>query len=463
MRLCPLSGGCVGMTQSKEMRVFRWLALLPMVFPALPQTQEDSFRVYTEHPRLFLRPQRLRLLTRERQRQSMRWQQFETLVAGKAPMPEPGFAYALYYRISGDQAAGRQAIQWAMAGATDLRQLALVFDWCQDLLTPAQSKNLAGRLQRGIDALQNEAGVAAVRSRALAAVALAGHLPQASTKELERLGRDWWEGRVVPDIKAGKDVLPRDDLYPLMEFLHAIRDNLNLELRDSLRAFFKALPIEHLLSHYPATYPAPEGDFRITAARSAREPNLRHACLARAAELSVVAYDSNAPESQVLQGWLMHDRFLMRGTFGIPYEFLWANPYQPGLSYYHVPLVYHNEHFGRLFVRSSWDESATWLGYFDGELQLFQDGKVTVLNPQLTSGPISLAQAVVYFGNNARRFKAMLKEDEEVFILGLKPRQRYDLEVDGEEIHEERTDAGGILELKLPHKVEVGVRLKESP
>ena len=57
---------------------------------------------------------------------------------------------------------------------------------------------------------------------------------------------------------------------------------------------------------------------------------------------------------------------MLRGTFGAPYEFLWANPYQPGLSYYHVPLVYHNPDFGKLFIRSSWDNTAHWFGYFDG-------------------------------------------------------------------------------------------------
>ena len=36
----------------------------------------------------------------------------------------------------------------------------------------------------------------------------------------------------------------------------------------------------------------------------------------------------------MLQGWLMHDSFMLKSTFGAPYEFLWANPYQPGLSYY---------------------------------------------------------------------------------------------------------------------------------
>src|SRR5580765_4229122 len=55
------------------------------------QTTDDPVAVFTEHPRLFLRPQRIRLLKRERERASPRWQQFETLVAGNAPMPQPGF------------------------------------------------------------------------------------------------------------------------------------------------------------------------------------------------------------------------------------------------------------------------------------------------------------------------------------------------------------------------------------
>ena len=105
----------------------------------------------------------------------------------------------------------------------------------------------------------------------------------------------------------------------------------------------------------------------------------------------MVALDVNAAESQVLQGWLMHDHFMLRGTFGAPYEFLWANPYQPGLSYYHVPLIYHNADFGKLFVRSSWDEDAEWFGYFDGVLQMFSQGHMTPLSAQLNS-PADLAQ-----------------------------------------------------------------------
>src|SRR5258708_5045177 len=120
--------------------------------PGAVARQEEDFQVYTEHPRLFLPSRRLKLLKRERGRTSIRWQQFETLVAGKAPMTEPGFAWSLYYQISGRQEFGKQAVQWALGTtATDLRQLALVFDWCQDILSESQSRLLADKLRRGLE------------------------------------------------------------------------------------------------------------------------------------------------------------------------------------------------------------------------------------------------------------------------------------------------------------------------
>src|SRR5262247_925270 len=117
------------------------LCLIGYAIPAiLPAQSTDPVAVFTEHPRLLLRPQRLRLLKRERERTSARWQQFATLVSGNAPMPEPGFAYALYYQVTGDDVYGRKAIDFALSSAADLRQQALVFDWCQDLLSEAQSR-----------------------------------------------------------------------------------------------------------------------------------------------------------------------------------------------------------------------------------------------------------------------------------------------------------------------------------
>ncbi len=442
--------------------VFLFLLLYP-VLGALGQTDEESMRVYAEHPRLFLGTHRLQLLKKERDRHSQRWQQFELLMAGHAPMPEPGFADALYYRVAGNEASGRAAVTWALGPGTDLRQLALVFDWCQDLLSATQSRMLAAKLAKAIEQPGRDHSVSAMRGRALAAIALADHQQELSERELGRLIRVWWRGEIAPALTSGKNVVARDDFYPLFEMLHAVRDNLNIDLRESAGAFFKSLPIYDLASYYPASYPAPEGEYRIPCTKGAEDPDTRRAAMARAAELAMVPYDTNAPEIQLLQGWLMHDNFLLRSTLGTPYEFLWANPYHPGLAYYLAPLVFHDDAFGRLFVRSSWDESARWLGYFDGELQLFENGSVTILNPALASEPMSLDTAVVFFGKNAQKFQTILSEDEEVFVLGLKPRRVYQIEVDDEEMTEAATDTGGILEVKLPHKVQIAVRVREAP
>lgn len=446
--------------------MLQWVSLVSFVLflPVLAaQTQEESFRVYAEHPRLLLTTHRLQLLRKERDRRSMRWQQFELLMAGHAPMPEPGFAGALYYRVAGNQAAGRAAVTWALGPASDLRQLALVFDWCQDLLSPAQSRTLSAKLARAIEQPSRDRSVSAMRGRVLAAIALAGQEREISERELAHVIQGWWRGEIAPALEAGRNVISRDDLYALYEMLHAIRDNLNIDLRESAVPYFKTLPLYDLVSYYPATYPAPENEYRIPCTKGAEEPDVNHAAMARAAELAMVPYDANAPETQLLQGWLMHDNFNLRGTLGTPYEFLWANPYHPGLAYYLAPLVFHDDLFGRLFVRSSWDDSARWLGYFDGELQLFENGSVSVLNPALASEPMSLDTAIVFFGKNAQKFQTILNEDEEVFILGLKARHTYQIEVDDEEMAEVKTDGGGILELKLPHKVQIGVRLREAP
>jgi hypothetical protein len=423
------------------------------------QTPDDPVAVFTEHPRLFLRAQRIRLLKRERERASPRWQQLETLVAGGAPMPERGFAWALYYQVAGNKEVGRKAVEWAMTPGADLRQQALVFDWCQDLLTDAQRRDLTARLVKGI-ASTADAGIPAVRSRTLAAVVLYDHAPQAKGA-LDTIVHQWWDRGIVPGLRAGKSMVPRDDAYALWELLHAVRDNTNLDLRESVPHFFKDFPIEHLMSYYPATYPAAENEYRIGITRKIGDPDLQAAALSRAAELEMVALDVNAAESQVLQGWLMHDRFMLRGTFGAPYEFLWANPYQPGLSYYHVPLIYHNADFGKLFVRSSWEEDAEWFGNFEGAMQMFSQGRMSALSPQLNAPPISFTEAMICFGQRARKFQLKLDEEEAVFILGLEPGRAYQVEIDDEEVFEAASDRGGILELDVPRGKPVGVRIKE--
>ena len=123
----------------------------------------------------------------------MRWQQFDALIAGSAPMPEPGFAWALDYQVAGNAEAGRKAVAWALGPAADLRQLALVYDWCQDLLSDAQRRDLAARIEKLMLASAADASVPAVRARAMAAVALFDDVPRTPPRELSAVVHTWWE------------------------------------------------------------------------------------------------------------------------------------------------------------------------------------------------------------------------------------------------------------------------------
>lgn len=438
------------------------LLVLCCAYAATAQTpaDDDPIVVSTDHPRLLLRPARLRLLRRERERTSLRWQQFQLFLAGHAAMPEPGFAKALYYQVAGDADAGREAVAWALGPGADLRQLALVYDWCQDLMNETQKRDLAARLQRGIAELATNDSIPAARSRAMAAVALFDEVPQIPRQELENVVRGWWARKIVPGLNAGRSMVPREDAYAIYELLHVLRDNANVDLRETARPFFKNFSLEHLVSYYPAPFEAPENGYYIGAARRTGEPDLRAAALSRAAELSMVAYDPNGADTQLLQGWLMHDRYILRGAFGIPYEFLWANPYQPGLSYDHAPPVWHNADFGRLFVRSDWDDTAEWFGYFDNVMQDFREGKVTAIDPAKDHPTLLLHDAAICFGQKAHVCKVTLDEGDAVFIVGLDPHHTYQVEVDDEQIYEADTDAGGILELEVPVGREIGVRIR---
>ena len=407
---------------------------------AAAAAQSPDFLAPGQHPSLLLAPARLRLLKRERERQSPRWRQFESLMAGKAAMPERAFADALYFQISGDQEAARSAITWALGEATDLRQIALVFDWCQSALTEPESAALAAKLEQALGRPAT-AGVEEARSRAFAAIALAGTTPDVSEREVRRIVEVWWGRTVVPALAAGDEVLPRTSRYALFELLHAVRDNLGIDLRESARPYFSQLPAVELLSYYPAPYQAPENEYRVPASANG-EFELHAAECARAADLAMTAYDTTSIGYQYLQGWLLHDLFSMHGSFGAPYEFLWANPYQPGLSYYHAPMAAYDSVLGQLFIRSSWDDDARWAGLFGGKLQVFSGGKlqsIDLASPKL----LDFDHALVVVAGNAPSV-AIENSANRIFLVGLKPQGRYSL---GGEIGDQRADRGGIIEL----------------
>jgi hypothetical protein len=443
---------------------------------ASPQSAADEdYHVYTDSPRLLLTKQRLRLLQRERDRQSMRWQQFDSLISGGVPMPEPGIARALYYQVTKDPAAGKQAVEWALGADSqkDLRQLAIVFDWCGPVMTKAQGDKVAEKIERGLgigagstgsvppaDTSVNPGGdIVLHNARALAAIAIADRLPDHGNAILGGLIQQWWRGVVAKRIAKGQPAAPREQYYAMFEMMHAIRDNLKVELREAAPLYFRTLPIDDLAGHYPPALPTPENEYRVPVYVREGDPNVTDATMARAAELAMVAYDDNARESQYVQGWLMQDRFVMQSGLGCVYEFLWANPYQPGLSYFQVPLVFHDTTTGHVFARTSWDEDAAWLGYFEGHLQIYKDGKIQSLRAGAAVQPVRIGDALLLSAESkdADRFQA---NAEAVFVLNLTPRTVYQVEVDDQELEEVETDAGGTLVLSFPEGAEAGVRIR---
>ena len=432
----------------------------------LAQNRPESFRVYSDSPRLFLRPARLKLLRRERDRQSLRWEQFDTLWNANAPFPELGWAAALRYQIAQEDAAGRSAIAWALSpAATDIRQIALIVDWCGSLLSKPDQTVLLAKLRKATSGPAPKT-IAEARDVAMAAIVLSESQPDLAEKTLTAVFDNFWTANFIAAIRAARARVPNPDACAMMELLHVVRDNVNYDLRDTFPLWFRDYPVIHLMAHYPAPWPASENEFRIPADREIQKsgPDLSKAVLSRAAELSMVAFDSNSSETQLLQGFLMNDRFVMRGTYGIPYELMWANPYQPGLSYYHVPLAQHDEIGGQLFVRSTWEDDAAWIGFFEGQLQLFSEGTVSQVDPRVAHEPMDIEEATVFFARDAKQFRVPKRASDEalddVFIVGLEPRRAYHIEVDGQEMVEEQSDPGGIVYLPgLPAGAQVRLGL----
>jgi hypothetical protein len=478
----PPAAACVAVTHPR--RRFALLALLLVIFafpsssspqpPPEPAPPESSYVVYTDSPRLLLTQRRLRLMQRERERESMRWMQFEALMTGGAVMPEPGFANALYGIVTARREPCRTAAEWAAAEPNPAapaiaRQIALVYDWCAPSLGEAQANALARRLTPLLAA--RPTGPEAVRSLVFAAAALADLEPKASQAALRYAVEDWWQARILPSLQSGAQPFPtRAALYAMAEFLHAIRDNLRLDLREGAAKWFEELPPRLLLSYYPQPWPAAENEFRIPAYDGPGDPDLREAALARAAEFALVAFDTNAQVHQFLQGWLMMDRFLMKGVFGAPYELLWANPYQPGLSYTYMPELFHAG--GVLLARSSWDEDAVWFSYRSGAAQAFQNGRRIQVNLKANLAPVQIGPVKVFFAPDGLRFETgwgpppdpddPRPREDYAFVVGLEPGRLYDVETDQQEMEEALADAGGILALRFPAGYKTGVRLKPA-
>jgi hypothetical protein len=238
-------------------------------------------------------------------------------------------------------------------------------------------------------------------------------------------------------------------------------------LRQDSPQFFIDLPLTQMLGYDPAAYPGPDNEFRVAFFTGDGEPDLTLATMLRSAELSLVSLDNNAELAQSLQGWLMQDRYLLRSALGIPYEFLWANPYQPGLTYHHLPNSYHDKRKGMLFIRNHWEEEARFLCYYDGKIQLFEDGKRKVLKVSPATPPVEMGGATILVGGQDLlkpiQFQLTGTDRESWYLIGLRPNAIYDVEIDDHELEEARTDSGGILSLEFVKSLKAGVRVSLSP
>ncbi|HEX3681177.1 MAG TPA: hypothetical protein VHU83_01450 [Bryobacteraceae bacterium] len=248
---------------------------------------------------LLLTPQHLKRLQRDRQRQTVRWLNFENRVQSVPDSPQRGFELALYYAITHDQARGREAIAWALAHPCDPRQTPQILDWSGDLISESERAKIpacqpAPTAENLLTALQN------------------GAFRDAPT------------------------------LYAACEYLMTVRATEHTDLRQNAPQFFSRLPVEFLLSLKPAQIDHPDWMTHIAA-------------------LALVALDPNLEASQFLQAWAIEDRQMLRDGPGVAYEFLWADPYLPGVGYQNLDPWTYAAPTGRLFARTNWDTNACWI------------------------------------------------------------------------------------------------------
>jgi len=444
-----------------------WVAAA-MLIPVVAEC-EQSYRVYTEHPRLWLDARRLRLLRREKERDSTRWQQLQLVTSGRTPLPEAPLVRALEYQVAGQDAAGREAAAWAVkrtsaAGAPDtaeLRLLAVVFDWCHSLFSEADRARIAERMARGILAAARP-GMEAFAARVMAAIALAddwtGSEP-ALTDAFEKA----WRDRLLPALREGRGVERHADRVALLELCHAARDNLHIDPWSQAPVFFRQFPIYLLLEHYPAPVIVDGHPFRRPAARlGARVDPAVEGELSRRVEMLTAAYETNSNETAFLQGWITHDTFRLRSPSGAVYEFLWANPYHPGLSYYAAPLYLYDEAGGALLARSSWDDDAAWFGWLGGQAQVFADERPSAVGTIPPAAPVIFPQVAVARVAGDADFKVRVPEGNDVFVVGLEAGKTYWVKAGERKAVPQVAGRGGVIPLKLEAGAETAFQIRTT-
>jgi hypothetical protein len=293
--------------------------------------------------KLLLTPQQLKRLGRDRERKTERWTNFQHRINSAPDSPERGFELALYYAVTQDDQAGSAAVRWALDHPSEARQVALVADWCADKFTEAQ------RLQLLSAALKTTlAGAGPIASRTVAGIDPRHYRDLLFLWTLLEPSfpdnyETWWNS--IIDTIARRDgtwLTDPQQLYALCEIIEVVRENTHNDLRADHLAVFQNLPSEYLLSLHPQQLDKPTWQVR-------------------AAALAIVGIDPNLASAQFVQGWAMEDPRVIREGPGIAYEFLWANPYLPGLSFYNLDPWAYDPDAGLLYARTSWEPDSCWI------------------------------------------------------------------------------------------------------
>ena len=437
------------------------LFLLGLIAFAGSLGAQADFRVYTDHPRLFLEPDRLQRLVRDVERETPRWLRLADLLAAEAPMPEAAVAQALAFRVANDEARGRRAVEQmllrAKAGTLGdpgvLRQAALVFDWCYELLNDEELTTLAKAMGAQAELQSQLAGteLGRVRDGLLASVALAGDW-EGAEPAIGSFLENQWKQDLVPLLQAGELTDYGEDLIALLEISHAVRRNLERDLWRDVPLVFRSLPDVRILQYTDETAETEEGRVRLRVLPETDEPE-HEAMLGRIAEMMLVAYDSNARPFQFLQGWLRNDSLTLTGLTGTLYEFLWINPYLPGLSPSSGLLTAHDEVRGRIFARQGWDEDDLWLGYWDGRLRLIAGGELMEVSVSDKQAPLLFPGVSVVLPEMDTKIDVAISEPAmaifpTIYLVGLKEGRGYNVRVQKQDWRLVTAERGGIVVIR---------------
>ncbi len=382
----------------EEWHLFRTIVALSLVFVfgAASSAQNSD-----QMPRLLLSWQRLRRLKRDRQRQTVRWTNFENRVQSVPDSPQRGFELALFYAITGDDARGKEAWRWALAHPCERRQVALVLDWAGGLGSAEEKQRL------GTGSCPSDQGQPERQLRDTLFMDIA-------TGRVNELGEPVKEKILQPIEKSEVDSA---ELYALCELLIAVRANFHEDVRGGAPDAFRQLPAELLLRLKPPQVDNPDWITHIAA-------------------LALVAVDPDLQSAQFLQGWAMEDRQTVSDGPGVAYEFLWADPYLPGIGYQNLdPWVY--QPAGRLFARTDWTNDACWISI--SAAGLHQEHCPPGLDHRTSQfGHLTLIPATGPCTDIPRP-----KNNESVIIWELPARQKV-LVTQGKTKHTAETDAAGM-------------------